>query len=126
VPPPPAMEMRSGSGSGSGSDSASTSTSPTTEPSSSGSASVPVLLGLGYHLAPPAKMNTTMTTAPAVALGYMANPRESVSFNGAIPVEGSSSSGASPLHGPGHETWTRRCDYRIFVSGYDDDDVGSW
>lgn len=107
--PPPAMEMRSGSGSGP--DSASTLTSPTTEPSSSGSTSVSVSLGLGYHLAPLAKMNTTMTTA-----GYMADPQGSLLFNGAMPVEGSSSSAW---------TWTRRWDYRIFVSGYDDDDVGS-
>jgi len=97
---PPAMEMRSGSGSGSGS--ASTSTSPTTEPTLSGSASVSVSLGLGYHLAPLAKMNTTTTMVPAPAAGYMADPQENVSFNGAMSVEGLSSSGASPVHGHGH------------------------
>ena len=32
----------------------------------------------------------------------MADPRESVSLNGAMPVEGPSSSGASPFHGHGH------------------------
>jgi hypothetical protein len=39
------------------------------------------------------------TTAPAAAARYMADPQGSVSFNGAMPGEGSSSSGASPVYG---------------------------
>ena len=93
VPPLPAMEMCSGSGSGP--SFASTSTPPKAEPGLTGSASMPISLGLGYHLAPQAKMNTA-------AAGYMADPRESVPFNGTMPVEGSSS--ASPIHGHGHAT----------------------
>jgi hypothetical protein len=42
------------------------------------------------------------STSPTAAAGYMADPRGSVSFNGAMPVKGLSSSGASPVHGHGH------------------------